>query len=126
MRIPSFAWPSVTWSDLWIGFVLLTLPQVPEGSDPNWHIYALRLPTPQQRTVFIREMRKRGVEVSYHYVPLHSAPMGAKLAKGKPVRLPVTDLISRTLVRLPIYPGLTNQEMEYIAASARGILDRIL
>jgi len=29
LRIPSFAWPSVTWSDLWIGFVLLTLPQVP-------------------------------------------------------------------------------------------------
>lgn len=28
-RIPAFAWPSVTWSDLWIGFVLLALPQLP-------------------------------------------------------------------------------------------------
>lgn len=28
-RIPAVAWPSVTWSDLWIGFILLALPQLP-------------------------------------------------------------------------------------------------
>lgn len=29
LRIPSFAWSSLTWSDLWIGFILLALPQLP-------------------------------------------------------------------------------------------------
>ena len=29
LRVPSFAWSSLTWSDLWIGFVLLALPQLP-------------------------------------------------------------------------------------------------
>ncbi len=29
LRVPSFAWSSLTWADLWTGFVLLALPQVP-------------------------------------------------------------------------------------------------
>jgi dTDP-4-amino-4,6-dideoxygalactose transaminase len=117
---------------------VVKLPKIPDGAKPNWHIFALRFYDAQKRSVFIKSMRDKGVEVSYHYVPLHSSVMGLKLVEnakdkrnqGKERKfysdLPVTDVVSRTLVRLPIYPGLTKKELHYIITSAKNILDELI
>ncbi len=102
---------------------LIQLPVVPSGTVPNWHIYALRFRTKDQCQTFIRQMRASDIEVSTHYVPLHSSPMGKTLGGGK-YNLPVTDNVSETLVRLPIYPGLTKTQFKYILTSAQRILEK--
>lgn len=99
------------------------LPVVPKGTDPNWHIYAIKLPSTKARETFVSGMRGKGIEVSLHYVPLHSSPMGKRI--GKPRKLPVTDDVAATLVRLPIYPDLTRNEFDYIATTATTALKRI-
>lgn len=103
----------------------LALPAVPPGSQPNWHIFAIRFDTGEHADIFLHQMRAAGIEVSRHYVPLHSAPFASKgLAfRGK---LPVTDRVYDTLIRLPIYPGLTKRELAYIVASAYSILGRLV
>jgi len=86
---------------------------VPEAmTEPNWHIYALRFTSRTVTRTFVSAMRKKGVAASTHYVPLHTAPMGRKL--GGKRRLPVTERVANTLVRLPIYAGMTAEEQEYI------------
>ncbi len=102
---------------------LITLPKVPKGSDPNWHIYALCFKKPGHRDVFIKRMRGRGIEVSSHYVPLHSSKMGRSLNNWGD--LPVTDRVAESLVRFPIYPGLTKKKLTYIIASARKVLETL-
>jgi dTDP-4-amino-4,6-dideoxygalactose transaminase len=100
----------------------IILPKVPADTVPNWHIFAVRFKRPSKRSVFIKQMRDRGVEVSYHYVPLHSAAMGVRISGGKPANLPVTDKVAGSLVRLPIYAGLKEMELNYIIRTARRIL----
>ncbi|MBU1326655.1 dTDP-4-amino-4,6-dideoxygalactose transaminase [Patescibacteria group bacterium] len=101
---------------------VIRLPSVPEGAVPNWHIYALKFKTESRRKNFQTKMRQKGIEVSTHYVPLHSSPMGRKLG-GDRRKLTVTEDVARTLVRMPIYPGLTEKEQEYVAREAKKILD---
>lgn len=98
------------------------LPVVPKGMTvPNWHIYALKFERPAMRDAFIKTMRKQGIGVSSHYVPLHSAPMGKQLVNT--VRpLTVTDIAAISIARMPVYAGMTKKEMEYIASAARSTL----
>jgi dTDP-4-amino-4,6-dideoxygalactose transaminase len=100
---------------------LIALPSIPNGSKPNWHIYALRFFSGEHADIFLQQMRAAGVEVSRHYVPLHSAPAGRKFGK-KAGKLPVTDQVYETLVRLPIYPGMKKKELSFIVTSAQKIL----
>lgn len=100
---------------------ILQLPRVPKGTDPNWHIYAVKFYKEHLADACVKKMRDKGIEVSRHFVPLHSSRMGKKIAPQQSL-LPVTDTISRTLVRLPIYPGLNNKDLQYICSTLQKIL----
>lgn len=104
---------------------LIKFPRVPRDTKPNWHIYAIRFIHPEHRTIFCQLLKQAGIEATPHFVPLHSSVMGKKLGVGSR-RLPVTDEVARTLVRLPIYPGLTKTELQYITSTARRILKTLL
>ncbi|MBI4064997.1 dTDP-4-amino-4,6-dideoxygalactose transaminase [Candidatus Gottesmanbacteria bacterium] len=101
---------------------ILQLPRVPKDATPNWHIYALKFYNKHHADACIKKMRDKGIEVSRHFVPLHSSRMGKKITTHRSL-LPVTDTISRTLVRLPIYPGLRKNELRYISSSIQNILE---
>lgn len=101
---------------------LCTLPRVPEGANPNWHIYALRFATKELADVFYDRMREAGIAVSTHYVPLHSSPFGRNLSGKQYRELPVATRVYETLVRIPIYPGLTKRDITYITTTARRVL----
>lgn len=103
---------------------LIQLPIVPVDAFPNWHIYAIRFSQRQLCQMFIDGMRKAEIEVSPHYVPLHTSEAGRKFSR--PVRkLPITELVSQTLIRLPIYPGLSKNELGYIARKATSLLNSL-
>jgi dTDP-4-amino-4,6-dideoxygalactose transaminase len=58
------------------------------------------------------------VKATFHYVPLHSSPHGQRIAGG-PLDLPVTDRVAATLLRLPLHPLLTDDEVERVVAAVR-------
>ncbi len=93
----------------------LILPTVPAGVDPNWHLFAVRVPR-SVRNKIISGLRKYGVEVSFHYLPLHTSVMGKKMGY-KLGDLPVTEEVASTLIRLPIYPKIKKSEIDYIVAA---------
>ena len=67
----------------------------------------------------IAYMREHGVQLTFHYVPLHSAPAGLKFGRfdGEDV---YTTRESDRLARLPMYYGLKSDDVEQIAAYVRG------
>ncbi len=102
----------------------IQLPIVPRGmTQPNWHIYALKFRSVIQKKKFIEAMHEKHIGVSSHYVPLHTSPMGIRLS-GK-TRLPVTEDVAGTLVRMPIYAGMTEKELDYVISSAQKVLRRM-
>jgi dTDP-4-amino-4,6-dideoxygalactose transaminase len=96
-------------------------PVVPAGATHSAHLYYLLLPRADLRDPFIAAMREEGVHVVFHYVPLHSSPAGRRLGRAAG-NLRVTEDVSARLVRLPLWAGLADEEVELvIQAVARSI-----
>ncbi|MEK9147096.1 MAG: dTDP-4-amino-4,6-dideoxygalactose transaminase [Patescibacteria group bacterium] len=93
----------------------IVLPQPTEGSEGNWHIFAVRVPR-SLRDKVIKGLRSYGIEAAFHYLPLHTSVMGKKLGY-KVGDLPVTEEVAATLIRLPMHPRLKRSEMDYIVAA---------
>ena len=89
---------------------LVTLPTIPASCGPNYHMFYLLLGSLELRTALIGRLREAGVLAVFHYVPLHTSPMGSSLGYVEGM-LPVTESISDRLLRLPIYPSLTADEI---------------
>ena len=80
-------------------------PVIPLDCSHNAHLYYLLLPDLNERTKFIARLKEYGIQSVFHYVPLHSSPMGKKVGRACG-ELPVTTNISERLVRLPLWLGI--------------------
>ena len=85
---------------------LLRRPFVPDHCGHNAHMYYLLMPSIGHRTEFMARMKAAGVSTVFHYIPLHTSPAGISHGRSASRTLPVTDLTSDCLVRLPIWVGL--------------------
>ena len=90
-------------------------PVMPPECRHNGHMYYLLLPSAPKRTAFIAKLKSQGIQAVFHYVPLHSSPMGSKLGRAAG-ELRNTVELSERLVRLPFWLGL---EAEFGAAVER-------
>jgi dTDP-4-amino-4,6-dideoxygalactose transaminase len=100
----------------------IVLPYVDPRAEPNWHIYAFRVSEPALRDQVIAELKRRGIQATFHYVPLHSSPYARSRWGYRPEELPVTELVSASLVRLPIYSDLSQDDQDFIIDSLHDIL----
>jgi dTDP-4-amino-4,6-dideoxygalactose transaminase len=57
---------------------------------------------------------------AFHYVPLHSSPHGRRL--GAAGDLPVTDRVARTLLRLPLHPRLSEEDVDRVVDAVKHAL----
>jgi dTDP-4-amino-4,6-dideoxygalactose transaminase len=80
-------------------------PVVPKDRTHNAHMYYLLLPDLEARTNFIDQLKQRGIVSVFHYVPLHSSPMGQRCGRASG-DMTNTSASSERLVRLPLWLGL--------------------
>jgi dTDP-4-amino-4,6-dideoxygalactose transaminase len=86
-------------------------PIVPSHCRHNAHMYYLLLRDLETRTAFIAAMRSSGIHCVFHYIPLHSAPVGLRVGRTAG-ELPITDDASDRLVRLPLWlPDMDQQRV---------------
>lgn len=88
-------------------------PTVSKGSTHNAHMYYITFRNLEERTQFIDFLKSRGINAVFHYIPLHSSPAG-KLLGVTPLDMKTTDYISDTLVRMPMYYNISDEELLYI------------
>jgi dTDP-4-amino-4,6-dideoxygalactose transaminase len=76
-------------------------------------MFYLKCKNLEERTSLIDHLYSNGIQAVFHYIPLHSSPAGEKFGTffGSDK---YTTLESERLVRLPIYYGLEQSEVEYI------------
>jgi dTDP-4-amino-4,6-dideoxygalactose transaminase len=91
----------------------IRLPHVPADCGHNAHMFYILLETQEIRDGLMDALRKRGILSVFHYVPLHSSPMGLRV-QPSPASLPVTDDMSRRLLRLPMYYELSPESQKSI------------
>lgn len=88
---------------------LLTLPHVPADCGSNFTSFHVLTTDQATRSKLIEHLKDKGILAVFHYVPLHTSPMGARLgyAAGD---LPVTESVSDRVLRLPLYYELGTDE----------------
>ncbi len=91
----------------------LIRPYIPDYAKHNAHMYYIVLPTEKIRDYLLQNLKNNGIEAVFHYIPLHTSPMGIKLGckKGS---LPVTEEYAYRLLRLPLFPDMSIDESNYI------------
>jgi dTDP-4-amino-4,6-dideoxygalactose transaminase len=93
----------------------LRLPTIPADCQSNYHMFYVILPDPEARDALIAHLKQNGIGAVFHYVPLHTAPVGLKYGY-RAGDLPVTEALSQRLVRLPLYYELREAEQMEIVS----------
>jgi len=101
---------------------------LPECTGPienhSWHLFPIKIRPESKvlRDAFIELMAAEGIGTSVHYKPLHRMSYYEKTYNLKPEDYPNTEKIWERLVSLPIYPGLSDDELMYICKAIKKIL----
>jgi dTDP-4-amino-4,6-dideoxygalactose transaminase len=90
---------------------------------PNHHLFAMVFRRGEQRDRYIAHMKANGIMAPFHYVPLHSSPMGRRYHSGN--ELPNSERLGACLVRLPMYFNMTQSEQDEVIQRTREFLDGI-
>jgi dTDP-4-amino-4,6-dideoxygalactose transaminase len=99
----------------------LRLPRVPAHCTGNHHMFYILLRDGQTRDALLEHLRDQGIQAVFHYVPLHSSPMGQRLSHQSP-QLPVTDDVSARLLRLPFFYSITRDEQREVVRQIQTFL----
>ena len=91
----------------------IELPVIPDECEHNAHMFYIKLRDIEERTTFIEHMKNNEIMTVFHYVPLHSSKGGQKYGvfHGEDR---YTTRESERLVRLPMYYGLTVEDVDRI------------
>lgn len=93
---------------------LLRLPIVPEGCVANHHMFQVITADVRARGALMDHLRSAGLMATFHYVPLHTSPVG--LAQGwRQGSLPVTEDMSARLLRLPLFYDMSAADTVAVA-----------
>ena len=88
-------------------------PIIPDDCVHNAHMYYILFNDLATRTKFISYLKENNVSSVFHYIPLHSSPAGIKYGRTHG-DMAITDKVSDTLVRLPLFYELSEDNINYI------------
>lgn len=102
------------------------LPKQLAETDSEWHLYSIQLDsqvlTKSRRKIF-DEMRALNIGVHVHYIPVYWQPYYKELGYEKGI-CPIAEAFYGQVLTLPIYPGMTYQDVEDVILSLKDVLDK--
>jgi dTDP-4-amino-4,6-dideoxygalactose transaminase len=87
----------------------------------NWHMFQVVLPERKKRADFIAKMRGRGIGIGVHYPALHLFTLYRSLGWGEG-RYPNAERIGAGIATLPLFPAMTNADVERVCEAAKRVL----
>lgn len=88
-------------------------PVIPDYATHPAHLFYLRSPGLEERTKLISAAKEEGVMLAFHYQCLHKSEAGMRFGKSQ-ASLPISESASDDLVRFPIWPDMTQQDIEKV------------
>jgi dTDP-4-amino-4,6-dideoxygalactose transaminase len=92
---------------------LLRRPIIPYGCETNYHMYYILLPNQTSRDQLMKYLNNNGIMAVFHYIPLHSSPMGLKIG-CQAGSLPITEELSGRILRLPLYFEIPDDDKQRV------------
>lgn len=98
----------------------LGLPDSSRIEDSSWHLYVIQLLKHDRLKVF-NSLREKGILVNVHYIPVNSQPYFRSLGHN-PEHTPEAMKYYSRSISLPIYPTITQDELDYVVSTLSGLL----
>ena len=101
--------------------------QNPDG-ESAWHLYVLQLQLAKLdagRDEIFQELWNKGIGVNVHYIPVYLHPYYQQLGYKKGL-CPKAELLYESIITLPLYPGLSDADAEYVIDSVRSVIRKHL
>jgi len=97
-------------------------PVVLTGNEHIWHLYVVRVP---ERDIVLSAMHGDGIGAGVHYpIPMHL--QGALSFMGhQEGDFPATEAAAREMLSLPMFPGITAEQQEFVVDSLHRALDSV-
>ena len=103
-----------------LGGLDMLLPKTGSDLEHVYHLYVVRL---RKRDEFLSFMKERGIACARHYIqPIHMQEAYRERILAAPEGLPVTEKIYREIVSLPMYPQLSERDLEHVCLSIRAFM----
>lgn len=90
----------------------LQLPKQSSGCESGWHLYMIQVLEKNRKEVF-DQLRDAGIGVNVHYIPVYHHPFYQQHGYDT-VNEKNSEQFYARAISLPIYPGLTKQQQEYV------------
>jgi len=92
----------------------------------SWHLYPIRLKDKYKakKTEIFAELRKRGLGVQVHYIPVHLQLYYQQLGCKKGLCPNAEDFYDRE-ISIPIYPTMSDEDVQYVRDSLLGVLEQL-
>ena len=107
------------------GLRAMILPQELRGRNHVYHLYAIQLRKGTlsiDRAQFIRLLHEARIGAGVHFIPLHRHPAFAQFGYG-PAQFPIAESIYEGLLSLPLYPGMTDDDVDDVIRTTTHIVE---
>ncbi len=90
----------------------------PQGRESSYHLFVIQVP---RRAEFFHLLRENGLGVQVHYIPLHLQPFYRERFGYKRGDLPRAEAYYEGAVSLPMFPAMTDEDVEDVIATVRHV-----
>jgi dTDP-4-amino-4,6-dideoxygalactose transaminase len=94
---------------------------VADFENSNWHLFQIILPERVTRADFMLRMKERDIGLGFHYAPIHLFKLYRALGFCEGM-FPVAEWIGRQTVTLPMFPSLSEADVERVCVAVREVL----
>lgn len=91
----------------------VTTPVARENAKGAYWLYIIKVPC---RKEFMEHLEAAGITTGVHFMPMHMHP----LYRGYKAKTPVADKVWETVVSLPLFPGMTDDDQDYVISTIKG------
>lgn len=102
-----------------LDFKKIKIPTIKPYAKTNWHLYPIRVPEGKV-DFFVKAMNAEGIQANIHYPPLHLNRFYQQYGY-KRGDFPVCERVFNALVRLPLYPHMTKEDLNDVVAAVNKV-----
>lgn len=98
----------------------------PDYVNPSWHLYVIQLNLEKlsvNRKKVFDELRKNGLGVQVHYIPVYFHPCYQKLGYKKGL-CPNTEWLYERIISIPLFPKMTDKEVDYVIETVKNVISK--
>ena len=103
----------------------ITLPVIKGDVRHAWHLYTILLDESVDRDEFFKYMRSANIGVNLHYIPVYRHSYYVEKFGIDAEEFPVTEDVFKRIITLPMFPRMSEQQVEYVVTSISQAIDHL-